>query len=159
MRTKDRGIIFLFAALGLVSVLFCGCGYNFIITKPSGFAEYKKKSGVYRAISPDGVRLRVYGIKNDPYGDADMWGKSVGLYLKGQGYQEISKGDVQASGGLAGRQTVYVYRYNGTNYYYSLALFVTKKAVYIMESAGPDEAYKKRQASLRKSLDDFSIPD
>ncbi|MCU0849292.1 MAG: hypothetical protein MUD12_15525 [Spirochaetes bacterium] len=151
------GIIF---SLSVIAALLAGCGsMNFSISEPKGFARYKKDTAVFRAISSSGIRMKACRVKNDPYGDADMWSRSVELHLKGLGYHEISRSGLSAASGQKGELREYAYRFNGENYVYSLALFVTKKEIFIIEAAGIEAEFKKRRADIRKSIDGFAISD
>ena len=70
--------------------IFSSC-VSYTITTPDGFAEYEQEGNVFRAISADGIKIRVRQIENKPYGDAEMWMKSIKLYLDGNGYKETDK--------------------------------------------------------------------
>lgn len=140
-------------------IISAGCeDRNFVFNAPSGFAEFTKEKSSYKAISSDGIRLKVYNIKSDHSGDVKMWNNAVEYYLKGLGYHLISGKDI-AAGNLKGCYSEYSYRYYGENYIYSLALFVKEKRICIIEAGGKDAYYKKRRASIMKSIDDFIVKD
>lgn len=147
-------------SLCVFAAILSGCGsMNFSITEPKGFARYKKDTAVFRAISSSGIRMKARRVENDPYGDADMWSRSVELHLKGLGYHEIARSGLSAAGGQKGELREYAYRFNGENYVYSLALFVTKKDIFIIEAAGIEAEFKKRRADIRRSIDGFAVYD
>ena len=142
----------------LLCLLFAGCETSeYSIKKPEGFAEYKKTGKVYNAISAEGIRLRVYTVKNEPYGNPEMWMESVNIYLKSRGYKRIDKRKISGSGNIKGFYTEYIYRYYGDNYIYSLTIFDKKDNLYLIESGGIDYYYKKRKKSIIGAIKEFKI--
>ncbi len=129
------------------SLLAAGCE-TIEYKKPEGFARYKREGKVIKAISADGVVIKVNMIKNDPYGDSRMWMESVNLYLKGKGYKKLTGREITAGSNLKGIYTEYIYRYYGRNYIYSLTLFADEKQLYLVESGGRENDYKKRRESI-----------
>jgi hypothetical protein len=143
-----RSIIFT-----LTAALLLGTGCETIeYQKPEGFAEYKRKGKEIKAISADGVVIKVSMIKNDPYGDSRMWMESVNLSLKGRGYKKLSSREISAGSSLKGVYTEYIYRHYGRNYIYSLTLFADGEQLYLVESGGIESYYKKRRDSILAAI-------
>lgn len=113
--------------------------------KPEGFAEYKRKGKQIKAISADGVVIKINIIKNEPYGDSRMWMELVDLSLKGKGYKKLNGREISVAGSLKGIYTEYLYRHYGRNYIYSLTIFADGKQLYLVESGGLENYYKKRK--------------
>ena len=143
--------------LSFLIILGCETGKNYRVKSPDDFAEFTKEKSHFKAISADGVRLRVYSIDNDPYGDMKMWKGAISNYLKGTGYQINSQKEVVASNNLKGDYTEYLYRYNGENYIYSVTLFVDRDNIYIIEAGGIESYYKKRRNSIKKLISEFWV--
>ena len=151
---KLLGIAILF-----MFIIIVGCeDRNFVFNAPAGFAEFTKERSSYKAISSDGIRLKVYTIKSDHSGDVKMWKNAVEFYLKGLGYHPILQKDIAAAN-LNGSYSEYSYRYYGENYIYSLALFVKEKSICIIEAGGKVAYYKKRRDSILKSISEFIVKD
>ncbi|MFC1671106.1 hypothetical protein ACFL20_12015 [Spirochaetota bacterium] len=125
--------------------------------KPMGFAQYKMKGNLYRAISSDGVHLRVYRVENEPFGDSKMWKQSVDFYLKGKGYHRIKQTDVENGNGKKGDYSEYIYRFNGMNYIYSLTLYNDDKYIFVIETGGVESFFNNRRDSILKAIRAFKI--
>jgi hypothetical protein len=120
--------------------------------KPEGFAEYKREGKQIKAISADGVVIKVKMIKNDPHGNSPMWMESVNLYLKSKGYKKLTSREISARSSLKGIYTEYIYRHYGRNYIYSLTLFADSDQLYLVESGGIENYYKKRRESILAAI-------
>lgn len=147
---------FIFALL-FSFVFSAGCTSSFQTVKPSGFAEYEKKGDVYQAISSDGVRIRVFRVNNEPYGDTSMWGESVSIFLKSIGYKELVKKNLDYSKKWV--YTEYIYWHFGNNYIYSIALNADQKNIYVIESTGIDSFFNKKRDLVIKFIEGFKLKD
>jgi hypothetical protein len=155
MVNGKKGIVIVI--LSLIAVSGCETEKRYTIKTPVGFAEYTKEKSSFKAISSDGVRLKVYRIDNRPYGDMNMWKGAVTHYLKGRGYRVGSQREIAASNKLRGHYTEYLYRYNGENYIYSLTLFVDGESIYVIEAGGIDSYYKKRWSAIERIISEFRV--
>ena len=153
----ETGIMRTCFRISVVFMLLCTGCTSFTVPGPAGFAEYPVKKGVYRAITSDGVRLRVYRIKNEPFGDASMWNASAALYLKKKGYREKNSVPVTAGSGIKGTLSEYLYHYYGKDYVYALALFTDRSYLYIIEAGGTQKEYGKKRESLVSAIRGFSV--
>jgi hypothetical protein len=137
--------------LAIVTLLGTGCE-TIEYQKPEGFARYKSEGKEIKAISADGVVIKVNMIRNDPYGDSGMWMESVNLYLKSNGYKKLTSREISAGSSLKGIYTEYIYRYYGRNYIYSLTLFADGEQIYLVESGGMEKYYMKRKDSILAAI-------
>lgn len=149
---RGIGIVILLAMGGLV----CRSA-DYRVTTPEGFAVFDREQHRYRAISSDGVVVKVYAVANNPFGDAGMWGTAVEHYLKSMGYQQIVKKEMATSENLKGLYMEYLYKYNAEDYIYSLALFLHDKDIYLFQSGGQKKYYDKRRSSIMRSLNGLSL--
>lgn len=138
-------------------VIGCETGRVYKTEVPVGFAEYTRERAYFKAISSDGVRLRIYRVDNRPYGDMNMWRGAVSHYLKGMGYRIAAQKKIAASDNLRGHYTEYLYRYNGEDYIYALTLFVDRDTIYVIEAGGIDSYYKKRREAIEKVISAFRV--
>jgi len=145
---KIIGIFIIILAFILVS-----CGPSFQVKKPEGFAQYPIKNNVYRAISPDGTRVKLRVEKNKPYGTAKMWNDAANLHLKNRGYGKLQQKNIETSNGMKGHYTEYIYRYLGKNYIYSVTVFADKERIYIVEASGIEKYYKNKGNFIKKWLE------
>jgi len=147
-----RTAVFILAlSLGL-----SGC-VHYTYSSPGGFAQYKTQWTTFRAISSDGVKVRVNQHDNEPHGDSSMWMESVELYLTGNGYREISNSDIETASGKKGRFVEYIYNYYGQNYIYSLGVFVVGGRIFVVEMCGQETCYKNRRDSLIASIKNMKV--
>ncbi len=152
------------AALSAIVLLsFCflpGCktaGVTYRLEAPAGFAVYVKDAESFRAISADGVRLKVRRVENNPPGDAAMWGQAVEAHLKNRGYHRVSEQKVTTRNGWSGSFTEYAYWYNAEEYRYAVTIFVAAEHVYLIEAGGAAERYAGRREGIIGSLGQFSV--
>lgn len=156
-----RAILKALSAAMLISPLvIAGCrtdGVNYRIDAPSGFAVYEKDTETFRAISADGVRIRVRRVENNPPGDAAMWGQAIEAHLKNRGYLRVADRQVTARNGLTGTFTEYAYWYNAEEYRYAVTIFVAAENIYLVEAGGIAERYARRREGIIGSLGKFSV--
>jgi len=148
--------MWIFVAMYVILLFLPGC-VTFEMSKPEGFAEYKVEKNIYRAISSDGIRIKVYQVRNDSQGDVDMWKKSAGHFLKGQGYVEQSRKEIVTVEKKKGVYTEYNHRYYGSSYIYSLTIFADNGELYIVEVAGVKDAYNKKRESILGAIRNIRI--
>ena len=142
----------LLPALLLLSVLSC---VKYRIPTPAGFVEFHKDK-YYKAISSDGVKVRVTRVDNDPPGDLKMWESAMNHFLSGNGYRLVGKEELSGPERLRGFYREYVYRYNGENYRYSISIYVDEKNIYIIEAGGQEAFYLNRKKDLLRSISGFN---
>lgn len=138
-------------------ILTASCTPKYIFNKPDGFAEYKIKNDIYKAISSDGIKIKVYFAKNEPYGEASMWMESTDSYLKGIGYTSISSDKVVAESGKSGICNEYKYLYYGRVYEYIVSIFIDKDNIYIIEASGLEKYFNKRKEAILNGIKKFKI--
>jgi len=134
----------------------CFSTMNFNYHSPDNFAQYNKEKHYYKSISSDGVRIKVYAIDNEPYGDIKMWSAAVNHYLSSAGYHSSMTKEITASD-IMGKYTEYRYLYNSEDYIYALTIFVDEKKIYIIETGGLEIYYKNKREDILKSISSFSI--
>jgi hypothetical protein len=146
---------FLKTAPGILLLIFglAGCQPGMVV--PEKFAPYRKSSAV-KAISADGVRLKVKTIANDPWGDIALWTGTVEMHLKEQGYKTIKSEDISSARNGKGRYILSLYSFQNRDYAYMITLFVQKSALFdrivVVEAAGPFNAYEKHEAAIQKAI-------
>src|SRR5690242_1999645 len=70
---------------------------------PDGFVVYARPAGSdFRAISAEGIALRVKRTPNEPRSDVGLWSKSLRLNLEQRGYMIRSEETIQTTTGLSG---------------------------------------------------------
>lgn len=143
------------AFIALMALVMGSCA-GIAVTTPQGFAHYTKDTGMYRAISADGVRLKARRFENKPYGDLAMWQDAMGNHFTSLGYRELATGVLDAPEGYAARYAEYQSIYNGRSHRYIAALYVGKGDIVIIEAAGEEPVYLKRREALMKSITAFN---
>ncbi|HDP79430.1 MAG TPA: hypothetical protein ENN21_01160 [Spirochaetes bacterium] len=146
--------VIIIMTFALVAVL-CGCETTFTLRQPDGFAVYTRETASYKAITADGVRLRAFSRKNEPRGDAGMWGETVRVSLAERGYRLTSEKALSGRNNMRGKLYEYDYWYNGEDYRYSVGLFVEDDVVYIIEACGEAASYDRRKNDIAAAMNSF----
>ena len=140
-------------ALVLLLVLLGGACHPAMV-KPDKFARFK--GGAFKAITADGVRVKVRSLPNEPYGDLKLWSGTVELHLKEQGYRLQKKEAVTSAGG-PGQSLTALYGFRNRDYVYMVNVFVKGTGLFsrviLVEAAGPYEEFQKHEGAIRKSLE------
>ncbi len=154
---KSRAVL-ISLALAFIMCMVPGCrpsGVNYRVDPPQGFAVYTGDTDSFRSISPDGVRIRIRRVENNPRGDAAMWGQALAAYLKDRGYHGISEEKIVSRDGREGVFAEYAYWYNAEEYRYAIAVFTGPDHLYIVESGGAVEGFARKRDGILGSLSTF----
>lgn len=139
-------------ALVLLGFVVFGACHPSMVT-PEKFARYR--GGAFKAITADGVRLKVRSLPNEPFGDLDLWSGTVELHLKEQGYRLQKKERVQSSSG-PGQSLTALYGFQNRDYIYMINVFVKqtglRSRVILVEAGGPYSEFQKHEAAIQESL-------
>ncbi len=149
--------LFAVISAGLLSLLLVGCS-PFSMEDPEGFAPLKQKgSGVYRAVSPEGMVLTVRTVKPEPEKELDFWKETLYHQLEKEGYEQV--GDEQQFETKNSTGVLYLWglRYGGTDYLYVTAIVEAGKKLLVAESAAEAQVFQKYRESIEKSLSSISI--
>ena len=113
------------------------------IPLPEGFAAVKK-SPVYLAVSPEGVRLRVREVKNYPEQTVEFWKNTLTTELADRGYVpvETSAGSDWGDGMLFD-SSLWAMPWGTEDYLYLTALRLNGRKIEILEMAGKAEFMMK----------------
>ncbi|PJZ70565.1 hypothetical protein CH373_05735 [Leptospira perolatii] len=129
---------------------------SFSLDTPEGFAQYPDNGwSKWRSISPDGVRVLVEKVPNEPQSDLSLWSQSMKLHMEQQGYKLLKEEGIKTSSGLDGKQFLSVYRHGNRDYQYFAAFFVKGKSIYVIEATGPYDSFESRKEQLQKAIRSF----
>ena len=140
-----------------------GCGTNFAITTPAGFAELEDQDDYgYRATSPEGVVLAVRREDNAPYGDLSFWSGALDAHLRRAGYAAVAVDgvwnvEVESADGVIGSQSRYTRVHEGREHAFCVTVFVTDDQVITVETGGDSEFFGDRRESLDKAISSLVI--
>ena len=138
-------------------VVFPGCSTTeYTMSLPDDFAIYNMEKKVYKAVTAGGVKIRVYRVKNDPYGSLDMWFSAIDIHLKAGGYIKKGSEDFKSPQNFKSRVSEYGYLYNGKDYTYLLALLMHGDFIYIIESGGLQDRLEKHKKDIISSMKGFT---
>jgi hypothetical protein len=114
---------------------------------PEGFSVYRD-SRLFRAVSPDGVRIRVRVLKPEPVMGLSFWQSAVIQHLVESGYEQ--RGNVTRLGrtGQKGFMVRWLLPYGQEEYVYSLAVIPDGKELCLVEIAGRLEAFDLHSAAI-----------
>lgn len=127
----------------------------FTISKPAGFydyqADYAKGKRPQIFLSPDGVRIRLGRVKNEPRATQEFWVQTIEREMKGRAYETQAHGPSKQ-----GRLFVWKLEQNGRTVYYALLLLVRGEQVLCAEAVFPTEdVYRQRSAAVFATLESF----
>ena len=149
----------LLLVVGLAAV---GCR-PFRIDTPDSFIEVEESRRSfydYRATSADGVVVAVRAIENDRRGTLDFWAQAVRNKLRdARGYALTDEHDLNARGGMPGKQLRFGRDESGHSYTYWVTLFVrrdgSKPRVWVIEAGGQSEVFEQRREELERLIASF----
>lgn len=138
----------------LMSGVFSACK-AVEIRAPEGFVVYTKLPGSeFRAISAEGIALRVKQTANEPASDVTLWSRSLKLNLESRGYVVRSEEPIEAAG-LKGSVLKSATRIANQDFGYICALFVSGRDLYFVEAAGAYPEFAAKEAQILDSIRSF----
>lgn len=106
---------------------------------------------IFRAESPDGIRVRVSSTENQPEGDSRFWQNALSFHL-GKFYRETDElefEDVQA---------VLFLSKDRKPFYYLVGVAVEQETLFVIEVFFPDEAiFKENIAEIKEAFAGFGL--
>jgi hypothetical protein len=134
---------------------FAGCR-GVEVRAPDGFVVYTKLTGPeYRAISAEGIALRVKRAANEPASDVALWSKALKLNLESRGYVIRSEEPIQTGSGLRGSLLKTASKVGNQDYGYFCALFVVERDLFFVEAAGAYPEFAAREAQILDAMRTF----
>ena len=116
---------------------------------PEGFSVYRD-SRLFRAVSPDGVRIRVREVKPEPSMDLSFWQSAVTKYLVESGYEQRGDGIRLGNSGKRGFMLRWLLPYGQEEYVYALAIIPDGKDLCLVEIAGKLEAFDMHYTAIEE---------
>lgn len=142
------GVLFLLLSALLLSILSCR---QFDLEAPEGFAE-SSSNDQFRAISPEGVVLRVRSVRNNPVQDLVFWSKALENQLTLEGYIALGQeGTLDIPSG-EGWYKEWGVPYGAESFVFLTAIFLHKKAIFIAEAAGEGTQFARHREAIMDSL-------
>ncbi len=137
------------AALLVLSVCVSCATYQ--IEPPDGFAVIEGRD-TFRAISPEGVKMRLRFEPNDPQQDLDFWAAALRNHLERGGFRPIGGKETFLTGEWEGVIFEWGAPVGGEDYLYLTAIVPTNKRICIIEVAGEHSLYREYRESIGRSL-------
>lgn len=158
---KRIAIILTLFGLPLASA---ACSRPFDIETPDSFVELDENRYSrydYRATTADGVVVSVRAIDNERRGTTEFWTEAIRTKLRdGRGYELLDEEDINARGGLQGKQMRFGRDESGHTYRYWISLFVRDQGrdpmVWVIEAGGEQGAFEGRQEDIERLLVSFT---
>jgi len=121
------------------------------VQAPEGFAEQRAKDG-YKAVSPEGVLLRVRTARNYPKQELFFWKKALRAHLLDEGYHLLNDGEAFSAGVNEGVLYEWVLPYGQKDYIYLTAVIPAGRRIIIAEAAGEHTLFRKYSNAIHASL-------
>jgi hypothetical protein len=139
------------AAALLVGLLLAGCAtVRPVLEQPKGFAEYRDETA-YRAVSPEGVVLRVRLVDNQPAQTLEFWAEALKTQLAKSGYSPAGEEAVETRSGKA-IILEWVAPVGQEDWIYLTGMALSGSRIAVVEAAGAYPHYKKHRAAILDSL-------
>ena len=117
---------------------------------PEGFSAWKKRSR-FRAVTPDGVMLRVRSEKHEPKGELDFWKAAMRERMVAAGYQVASEAEISASG-VPGALIELRAPQGEQDWTYLVAVFPVGGKLVIAEAAAEITQMEPRKAAILDAI-------
>ena len=114
---------------------------------PKGFSAWRK-TGKFRAASPDGVLYRVRSVKHKPKADLAFWKEAVRERMVAAGYKVVSETD--AAGGA---RIELVSPLGQEDWSYLIQFFVAGNRLIIAEAAGEVTAFDGHRDAIVRAME------
>jgi len=106
---------------------------------------------IFRAESPDGIRVRVSSTENQPEGDSMFWQKALSYHL-GKFYRETDELEFEAV------QAVLFLSKDRKPFYYLVGVAAVRETLFVIEVFFPDEAiFRENIAVIKEALAGFGL--
>ena len=138
----------------------CACA-RIQVQAPDGFAEWDSSrffpGPVFHAMSPEGVELVAWSVKNYPPQDLEFWKEALFAHLEGEGYLPAGEPVLfeTKSGGVVRDGVLYEWAvgYGQENYVYCTAIVPSKRRIVIIEAAGKHRTYTEYREAILSSVE------
>ena len=155
MKKNTKKIIMLGVGAVVLGLAAVGCN-RFKVKTPEGYVKYKRSNAFYKAVAPDNSLIVIRSWDNDPKGSLKFWAQTLKRDLaKVRGYKYVGSTEVKNGKGKKGHQLTFEGSYRGRMYRYEVALFVTKKRIYALQTLIEKDRLKHHQKVLQKVLSTF----
>jgi hypothetical protein len=154
---SDRGRrVFVGAAFIALLAVFTGCAtVRPVLVAPAGFAEYRDEES-YRAVSPEGVVLRVRLVDNEPTQSLEFWAEALGTQLQSSGYSRLRREALETRAGKA-VLLEWAAPVGQEDWVYLTGLTLSGNRIAIVEAAGAYAHYQKHRAAILDSLRSLEV--
>jgi hypothetical protein len=141
----------LLVAVASLVALLAGCAtVRPVLEGPKGFAPYREVTS-FRAVSPEGVVLRVRLVANDPPQTLEFWTEALKTQLAGSGYAAVREESVETRTGKASLLE-WAAPVGEESWIYLTGVAVTPQGIALIEAAGVYASYEKHRAEIIESL-------
>jgi hypothetical protein len=141
------------ACITAAAITFTACAHGGRLDTPSGFANLGEDAQhSYRATSSRGVFVTARTEANDIAGNTMFWADTVDVQLKARGYVADGAKAVHSRGGLDGTELHYLVTIDGRPHRYWVAVFATKKRVFVVEAAGDQAIFDASSPSVEQAI-------
>lgn len=118
---------------------------------PDGFAPYKMRREA-RAVSPDGVVMRVRAEKHRPQADLPFWEEALLERMAAAGYRKAGDPERITVDGAEGSLVVFNAPMGVDDYTYMVAIFPRGRKLIIAEAAGEIATFDEHEEAVRAAI-------
>jgi hypothetical protein len=159
----------IFALFGsLLMLVLTGCGVP-RMDVPEGFAPVKRGgrtiirealsgTGSFKAVSPEGMVIRLRSEKNEPRKDLDFWSEALVTQLESEGYKRRGEGvSVSSAAKEKGLYYEWIVPYDNQDYMYVTCVIPIEKRIVILETAADLSLYGTYKDRILACLGTISL--
>ncbi len=129
--------------------LCVACSPKYTMPTLDQFSIYEKDRNA-RHISPDGIRLMIRTVDNNPKGDLAFWKEAIRKHLDDSGYlfqaQKTIKTNHPKQG--EGEALSFIVPYQGEDWGFAVVIFVQEDDLTLVEMTGPFQNFPKAWEQL-----------
>ncbi|MCC6876565.1 MAG: hypothetical protein IT378_19840 [Sandaracinaceae bacterium] len=143
------------ASLLATALALTACGPSYQLTLPEQFVQLQEGRGTYqmRATTTDGVVVGLDVIPNREHASPTFWVDAARRAVRdGQGYALLGEDAIDAASGQHGQILRFGRDLNGHAYRYTIVLFVTPDAIWLIEAGGREAAYTAVESEIEASI-------
>ena len=131
-----------------------GCGYHL----PPGYVKVEPSRGWrFRAVSAEGAAFTLRTEENPENGDLAFWEKAIkNKLVKVRGYKLADRRETTLKDQTPGVELVFDYSRDGSDYTYSVALFVKGRRVHVFEAAGAKDQMTTDLPEIRSAISQWA---
>jgi hypothetical protein len=140
----------IYLILLIIFLIVSSCSPKYTMPTLDQFSIYEKDRNA-RHISPDGIRLMVRTVPNNPKGDLPFWKEAIRKHLDDSGYLFQAQKTIDSKNNTThaqGEALSFIVPYQGEDWGFAVVIFVNDEDLTLVEMTGPFQNFPKAWEQL-----------